>query len=129
MEIARIVGLALITTIFALIIRREKPALALMLSLSFSLMVLLAVMGKLATIINVLQEMADQADANFFFLSTVLKILGVAYLTELGAAICRDAGEEAIATKMELAARIIIAVMALPIMVAILQTLMEIMPN
>lgn len=129
MDITRIVGLALITTIFVLIIKREKPALAIMLSMAFSVVVLLMIMGKLVTIVQVLQNMAGRANANYFFLTTVLKILGVAYLTELGAAVCRDAGEEAIASKMELAAKIVIAVMALPIMVAILETLLEIMPG
>jgi stage III sporulation protein AD len=129
MEIAQIVGLALITVIFAVIIRQQKPALAVLLSVAFALLVMLAVMGRIVTIIDVVEEMTKKANANYFFLSTVLKILGVAYLTEMGAAICRDAGEQAIATKIELAARIVIAVMALPIMVAILETLLEIMPG
>jgi len=91
-DITRIVGLALITTIFVLIIKREKPALAVMLSIAFSVVVLLMVMGRLVTIVQVLQDMASRANANYFFLTTLLKILGLAFLTDFGASVCRDSG-------------------------------------
>lgn len=43
--------------------------------------------------------------------------------------ICNDAGEQAVAKKVEFAAKIIIAVLALPILVAILESLLELMPG
>lgn len=59
----------------------------------------------------------------------MLKILGVAYLAEFASVICRDAGEQAVAQKVEFAAKVIIAVLALPILVAILESIMDIMPG
>ena len=129
MEIAQIVGLGLVTTIFLLIIRQEKPVLAVLLSLTCATVIFLFLIDKLSTIVTVVTELSHRAEANYFFLGTVLKILGVAYLAEFGAAICRDAGEAAVAKKVEFGAKIIIAVLALPIMVAILESLMEIMPR
>jgi stage III sporulation protein AD len=129
MEIAQIVGLGLVATVFLLIIRPEKPVLAVVLSLAFAAVVFLFLMGKISTIIGVVSELSRRNEANYFFLSTVLKILGVAYLGEFGAAICRDSGEQAIAKKIELAAKVLIAVLALPIMIAILESLMAIMPG
>ncbi|NLW43837.1 MAG: stage III sporulation protein AD [Syntrophomonadaceae bacterium] len=129
MEIAQIVGLGLVTTIFLLIIRQEKPVLAVLLSLTCATVIFLFLIDKLSTIVAVVTELSHRAEANYFFLGTVLKILGVAYLAEFGAAICRDAGEAAVAKKVEFGAKIIIAVLALPIMVAILESLMEIMPR
>ncbi|HBQ26733.1 MAG TPA: stage III sporulation protein AD, partial [Syntrophomonas sp.] len=66
---------------------------------------------------------------NYFFFATILKILGVAYLGEFATAICQDAGEQAVAKKVEFASKIIIAVLALPIMIAILESLMQLMPG
>lgn len=129
MEIAQIVGLALIVTIFLLIIRQEKPVLAVILSLTFGAVVFLYLLGKIAGIVDVVSELSRRADANYFFLGTVLKIMGVAYLAEFGAAICRDSGEEAVAKKVEFAAKVLIAVLTLPIMVAILESLLEMIPN
>ncbi|MGE5396091.1 MAG: stage III sporulation protein AD [Chitinophagales bacterium] len=129
MEIAQIVGLALVVTVLLLLIRQEKPVLGVVLSLAFATVVFLFIVGKITTIVDVLAELSQRAEANYFFLGTVLKILGVAYLTEFGAAICRDAGETAVAKKVEFGAKVIIAILALPIMVAILESLLEIMPG
>jgi len=129
MEIAQIVGLALITTIFLLILRQEKPVMAILLSLVFSIVIFTSMMGKLAAIIDIMKELTRRAGINNFFLATILKIMGVAYLGEFAAVICQDAGEQAVAKKVEFAAKIIIAVLALPILVAILESLLELMPG
>lgn len=129
MEIAQIVGLALVTTIMLLILRQERPVMAVLLSVAFSVMIFLLMMGKLGSIINLMKELSRRAEVNYFFMATVLKILGVAYLGEFAASICQDAGEHAVAKKVEFAAKIIIAVMALPIMVAILESLLQLLPD
>lgn len=102
---------------------------AVLLSIIFSILIFTLMMGKLASIISIMRELSRRAGINFFFLDTILKILGVAYLGEFAAVICNDAGEQAVAKKVEFASKIIIAVMALPIMVAILESLMELMPG
>lgn len=129
MEIAQIVGLALVTTIMLLILRQERPVMAVLLSVAFSVMIFLLMMGKLGSIINLMKELSRRAEVNYFFMATVIKILGVAYLGEFAASICQDAGEQAVAKKVEFAAKIIIAVLALPIMVAILESLLQILPK
>jgi len=128
-EIAQIVGLALVTTIMLLILRQERPVMAVLLSVAFSVMIFLLMMGKLSSIINLMKELSRRAEVNYFFMATVIKILGVAYLGEFAASICQDAGENAVAKKVEFAAKIIIAVLALPVMVAILESLLQLLPN
>jgi len=129
LEIAQIVGLALLTTIFLLILRQERPVMAILLSIVFSIIIFVFLMEKMASIIDVLKELTRRAEINYFFLVTILKILGVAYLAEFAASICNDAGEQAVAKKVEFAAKIIIAVLALPIIVAILESLIELLPG
>lgn len=129
MEIAQIVGLALLTTVMLLILRQEKPVMAVLLSIIFAVVVFTFLMDKMAAIIEVLKELTRRAEINYFFFTTILKILGVAYLAEFAASICMDAGEMAIAKKVEFAAKIIIGVLAIPIIVAILESLLELMPG
>ncbi len=129
MGIAQVVGLALVTTIVLLILRQEKPVMAVLLSIVFSVVIFTIMMGKMADILNIMQELSRRSSSNYFFFNTMLKILGIAYLGEFAATICHDAGEQAVAKKVEFAAKIIIAVLALPIMVAILESLMEILPG
>ena len=129
MDITQIVGLALMVTVFLLILRQEKPVMAVLLSIVFSIFIFIMMMDKMGAIINVMKELTRRAGINYFFMTTILKILGVAYLGEFAAVICQDAGEQAVAKKVEFAAKIMIAVMALPIMVAILESLLELMPG
>jgi len=129
LEIAQIVGIALVTAIMLLILRQEKPVMAVILSIVFSVVIFLFMIDKLASIIEVMTELTRRAGINYFFLSCLLKILGVAYLGEFTASICNDAGEQAVAKKVEFASKIIIAVLALPILVAILESLLELMPG
>jgi stage III sporulation protein AD len=128
-EISQVIGLALVTTIILMILRQEKPVMAVALSIVFSIVIFIFMMDKMAAIVDVMKELTRRAEMNYFFLATLLKILGVAYLGEFAAAICQDAGEQAVAKKVEFAAKIIIAVLALPIMIAILDSLMELMPG
>lgn len=129
MEIAQIVGLALVTTVLLIILRQEKPVMAVLLSIVFSVVIFVFMMGKITAIINIIKELVNRAGINYFFLATVLKIMGVAYLGEFAASICSDAGEQAVARKVEFASKIIIAVLALPIIVAIIESLMDLMPK
>jgi stage III sporulation protein AD len=128
-EIAQIVGLALVTTVLLLILRQEKPVMAVLLSIVFSIVIFIFMMAKITAILDVMKELVNRAGVNYFFLATVLKILGVAYLGEFASAICSDAGEQAVAKKVEFASKIIIAVLALPIIVAIIESLMELLPK
>jgi stage III sporulation protein AD len=72
-----------------------------------------------------LEELAARANLNPFFLQTVLKVVGVAYLASFTAQICRDAGESAIAGKVELVGKVAILILALPVMWAILDTMLK----
>ncbi len=102
---------------------------AVLLSLAFGVIIFISMLDKLSAIIDIMRELTQKAGINNFFFSTVLKIMGVAYLGEFAAVICQDAGEQAVAKKIEFAAKIIIAVLALPILVAILESLLELMPR
>ncbi|MDD2234212.1 MAG: stage III sporulation protein AD [Desulfitobacteriaceae bacterium] len=128
MEIWQIVGLALIVTIIGVLLRQFRPEIALQLTILTAVMIFLLVLGKVKVIIELLQSLADQANINSYYLLIVLKIVGISYLAEFGAQICRDAGEGALATKVELAAKISVLVLAIPIIAAIMESLIRLMP-
>ena len=58
----------------------------------------------------------------------MLKITGIAILTEFAVSICNDAGESAIATKIDLGGKIIIISISIPIIVALLELIVKILP-
>jgi stage III sporulation protein AD len=128
MEIIQIVGLGLIVTILTLIIKEQKPMFAFLLAAFTGIMIFLFLIGKISTVIQVLQDLAQKSSINMVFLKTILKIIGVAYIAEFGAQIVRDAGQESIASKIELSGKVLIMVMAIPIITVIIETVVKLLP-
>lgn len=128
MEIIQIVGLGLLTTVLVLIIREQKPMFAFLLAAFTGIAIFLFLIGKISAVIGVLEDLATKAEINLIFLKTILKIIGIAYIAEFGAQIVRDAGQEAIASKIELSGKILIMVMAIPIVSVIIQTVVKLLP-
>jgi stage III sporulation protein AD len=115
MEILNIVGIALVVTVFAVLLREVRPEMALLLALGFGVLIFILVLSKMGAIINLFRDLTHKAQVDELYLLTLLKILGIAYIAEFGAQICRDAGEGTIASKIELAGKILILLLALPI--------------
>jgi stage III sporulation protein AD len=127
MEILQIVGLALAATVFILIVRERAPSFAFLLGLVVSILLFLFVLQKVGTVIGFLENLANQADVSNMFLQTILKIIGVAYVAEFGAQICRDAGQGAIAQKVEMVGKLLILVLAIPILQVIVDTILHLL--
>ncbi len=128
MEIMNIVGFALVVTVFAVLLREGRPEMALLLALGFGILVFILVLGKMGTIINLFRDLTRSARVDELYLTTLLKILGIAYIAEFGAQICRDAGEGTIASKVEMAGKVLILLLALPIFAAVLEVVVRLLP-
>jgi stage III sporulation protein AD len=127
-EIWQIVGLALIVTVISVVLKQIRPEIALQLTILTGASIFILILSKIKVIVELLQTLADQANISSYYLMIILKIVGVAYLAEFGAQICRDAGENSLATKIELAAKVGVIVLAIPIIVAITESLIRLVP-
>ncbi|SCG83306.1 Stage III sporulation protein AD [Proteiniborus sp. DW1] len=128
MEIIQIVGIGIIATILSVILRQQKPEFALQVSIVTGLIIFIFVIGKLNYVIEVLNNLAKRVDMDLLYFTTILKVIGVAYIAEFGAQIARDAGEGAIAAKVELAGKILIMVLAVPVLTSLLDLIIKIIP-
>lgn len=128
MDVLQIVAIGLIATVLAVVVKSQRPELGLLLSVAAGVIIFLLVLGKIGSIMDVIKDLAGRAGINMVYLGTILKVIGIAYIAEFGAQICRDAGEGAVATKIEFASKILIMVLAVPIVVAVLQTLLKLVP-
>ncbi|MEW9669609.1 stage III sporulation protein AD [Ammoniphilus sp. 3BR4] len=129
MDIIQIVGLGLVATVLTLIVKEQKPMFAFMIALVTGIIIFLFLIGKISEVIRILERMAVQANLNMIYLETILKIIGIAYIAEFGAQITRDAGQGAIASKIELAGKVLILVMAVPIITVIIETVISLFPT
>ncbi len=128
MEIFQIVGIGLTGTILAVYVKERNREIAILISLVTGLILFIYALSQVGAVINILTELATRANVNLYYLVIVLKIMGIAYIAEFGAQICRDAGEGSTATKLEFAAKILVMVLALPIIIALIETVLRLLP-
>ena len=112
----------LAVSLLALSLRQQRPEYAMLLSLACGLFVLFFLVGKMGNIFSQLQDLMTGLSGQSELTEIVLKALGICIVAELGSQCCRDAGETAIATKVELAAKAALVLMSIPIF----QTLLEV---
>ena len=128
MEVIKIIGIGLVALIIIILLRQYRPEFAIYISLLTGILILFLVMDKLTGIINLLHSLASKASINGTFLSVLIKITGIAFLSEFAVSICKDSGEAAIASKIEIGTKIIIISMSIPIISSLLEIILKILP-
>ena len=128
MDIVKIIGVGLTATIIIIILKQYKPEFTVYASLIAGAIILFMVMDKLNAVIDILQGLASKTGVGSTFLGILLKITGIAILTEFAVSICKDSGETAIANKIDLGGKIIIISISIPIITALLELIINILP-
>lgn len=118
----------LIALIIIILLKQYRPEFAIYISLLTGVLILILVMDKLTGIINLLQTLASKTSINSKFLSLLIKITGIAFLSEFAVSICKDSGEAAIASKIEIGTKILIISMSIPIISGLLEIIVKILP-
>ena len=128
MDIVKIVGIGLISLIIIIVLRQYKPEFTIYVSLIAGILILAMSMDKLSGIVDLLSNLSSKANVNNQFLVLLLKITGIAFLTEFAVSICKDAGETAVASKIDLGGKVIIIGISIPIISALLELIIRILP-
>ena len=122
-------GCAVVFALLGLVLRQTRPELALPVTAGGALLLMAAVMSPLAAVLDTLRETCERAGIPTEWLGVLCRALGVALLTQLAADCCRDAGETALASRAELAGRVGIAVLALPLLSQVVQAVTGLLAN
>ena len=128
MEIMQIVGIGLLAAFIAVILKPVKPEISIQVSIAAGIIIFIMLIGKISSVVKLLETYNKKANIDMVYFSTLLKIVGIAYIAEFAAEICKDAGESAIASKIELGGKVIIVVLAIPIVTSLLDLIIDIMP-
>jgi len=126
MSFYAVLGFILVTTVLLIIIRKERPEIAVLLTMAAAGAVLVALLKNVAAILLVFETLAAKTQVNTEYLKMAIKIVGLAYLAGFGSQICKDAGEQSMAAKIELAGKVFILSMGLPVMVGLLNLILKV---
>lgn len=125
----KILGVAIVTCIAYLVVKPVKPDYAIFISVVGGMVVLFFTISYLSQIFDVLNNIFNMSNLNTSLYVLIFKIIGIGYLTEFTASICSDTGNGSLADKVLLGGKIVILVMALPIVTSILNIVMELLPT
>lgn len=128
MDIIKIIGIAFIAVIIIVILKQYRPEFAIYASIIAGVLILTLASGTLSGIINMINSISSKTNINSDFLVILIKITGIAILTEFAVSICKDSGESAIASKVDIGGKIIIISMSIPIINALIDTVVKILP-
>lgn len=128
MEIIKIIGIALIALIIIIMLKQYRPEYGIFISILTGILILFLVMDRLTGIINLIESIQDKFSINTQFIALLIKITGIAFLSEFAISVCKDSGEAAIASKIEIGSKIIIISMSVPIISSLLEIILKILP-
>ena len=120
MEIFRIIGVAFVTAVAAIVLKSSKPELSFAVTVTGVVIILIFVANMLQNTVNIISSIAGMTGIENGLIKILLKIVGIGYLTEFSAGLLNDFGSNAVADKVTLAGKLTILVLSLPVIESVL---------
>ena len=121
MHIFKIVALGIAATILAVFLKNWRAEIAIQISLLTVALIFFAALPYLKTVLVMFEDISERCGIESQYISIILKTLGIACVTQIGAELCRDAGECAVASKIEFGGKVMIVTLSMPILYSFLE--------
>ncbi|MBQ8044023.1 MAG: stage III sporulation protein AD [Clostridia bacterium] len=128
MDVFKIVAFSIVAVLLITILKSvKKDDFALVATIIASLILFAFVLLKLESITELLTDLVEKSGINKDYLTLLLKVTGISYIMELATNICKDAANNAVASKVEMLGKISIVVLTIPILTSVISTVLEIL--
>jgi len=118
-EILKIIGVGLLVVILSVIFKELKQEYSVTIMIAGGIIITLWGLARVYPVVDYIRELTDSGNISEYF-SIILKVLGISFLVQTGADICRDFGETSIASKIEFAGKAVILVVVLPVLKSVI---------
>ncbi|MDR1565185.1 MAG: stage III sporulation protein AD [Oscillospiraceae bacterium] len=129
MSIISLCAFAIVAAFVALTLRQHRPEMAALIGLAAVVLIFLAVADKLGPIIQALNGLFEQMNLPASFGGVIIKAIGICLIVQVASDACRDAGESSLASKLEIAGRLTIIFLALPLFNEVMQTALSLIKS
>lgn len=129
MDLISVIAVCICAVLLSIVLKQYKPEYAFLLSLTTGVIVLIVIVSKLTVVIDAFYSVTARADTELLHLDVILKIIALGLIAEFAVKLCNDAGESAIAGQIELSAKVIILGLAVPLIIMVLDTVLELVPK
>ncbi len=121
MDIFKIVGLGIAAAILAVFLKNWRAEIAVQISLAAAAIIFITVMPYIKTLFSMFSDISNRVGLDAKYITLILKVIGIAYIAQFGAELCRDAGETSIASKIELFGKVIIVTLSMPLVYSFME--------
>lgn len=119
----RIAAIGIVAVLLALQFKGGKQEYGLYLVLAAGLFIFSGILGQLSDVLRTIREYMEQIAVAGPYLTILYKMIGIAYIAEFASGICKDAGYSFLAGQIELAGKLAILTISMPVVLAVFQTL------
>ena len=128
MNILQIAAIGIIAAVLITLLKETKPELAVMLGVAAGVIIIILVVDELYEVVVAFYNIAEVSGIAGGSFTTVVKIIGIGYVTEFAANVCSDSGCKSVGDNIQFAGKVVIMVLALPIINSLLSLIVEILP-
>ena len=129
MQLLQILAVVIIASLLVILVRERNESISFLLVIIIGIIIFLYILSHISQLFDVFNQIISRFNVSIPHLDTILKVIGIAYIIEFASHLLKDADLEAIAVKVEMVGIIFILVLALPIFIAVLETLMQFIPH
>lgn len=123
MEIIQVAGFGIVASVLLVLLRKERPELALGFALVSGLALFFLILPRLSQVVVTFGHLASSSGLEPIYFGVIMKVLAISYIADFAASICRDAGESLMAGRVEMAGKILILVCSMPIIQGVLEVI------
>ena len=117
----QLVGIGIVGTILAVTVRSYRPEIGVGIALAAGLLIISAAIEPLGNAVAEMRAICEESGIDIGYFALILKIIGIAYMTQFAAEAAKDAGEGAIAKKLEFGGKAMIIAMMMPVVKNLLE--------
>lgn len=126
-ELLKILAVALVTVFAHIIVKQTRPEIAMIISIAGSVLIIVMIVDSLSSVISSFYNIFQTTGVDTALLTPLFKIIAIGYITEFGANICQDAGASSVADKVLFAGKLVILLVALPIVTTVIDMVVSIL--
>ncbi len=125
MEIIKVGMLGIISVLMAIMLKQSKSEYAIYISIAVSLVIFGYAISKILAIVQTVEAVFLEAFSGQAYMAVLMKIVGIAYISDLSSNLCKDAGYSAVATQIETFGKLSMMVVSLPVLMALLEMIKQ----
>ncbi len=125
MDMIKIAMIGLAAVLLALQVKVGRPEYEIFLTMAACLCIFFFLVTKLQIVLNAINQIQNYIRLDSRYVAILLKMIGITYVAEFSASLCRDAGYQAVAGQIELFGKLSILVSSMPVLLALLETISQ----